>query len=48
MSQTRIKIFSSLQLTPCKLKTYLSIALVCAPFYTNANEFCLFQSKTVD
>ena len=38
MSQTRIKSFPALQLNPRKLRMYLSIALICTPFYGNSYE----------
>ena len=44
MSQTRIKSFPALQLNPRKLRMYLSIALICTPFYTNAIELCTTHS----
>ena len=45
MSQTSIKGFPKLKSNPSKLKTFLSIALVCSPFYTNAIEYCTAPSQ---
>lgn len=39
MSQRIIKGFPKLKSNPSKLKTFLSIALIVSPFYTNAIEF---------
>lgn len=45
MSQRIIKSIPKLKSNPSKLKTFLSIALVCSPFYTNAIEFCTAPSQ---
>lgn len=45
MSQRIIKSIPKLKSNPSKLKTFLSIALVCSPFYTNAIEYCAATSQ---